>query len=113
MMNTAVKKSGLALEPRITVNEETDNEEMLHALAAKIASLDGSAVPEDFTSSVRFLEERSILDATLSEKFSEAAGVADAGSCYMLAARLYEYLLTLPGASELEAVDRLSAEAGA
>ena len=113
MMNTAVKKSGLALEPRITVNEETDNEEMLHALAAKIASLDGSAVPEDFTSSVRFLEDRSILDATLSEKFSEAAGVADAGSCYMLAARLYEYLLTLPGASELEAVDRLSAEAGA
>lgn len=108
MMNTVVKKSGLALEPRIAVNEETNNEEMLTALAEKVAALDGSAVPADFAASVQFLQARNILDATLAENFADPSATADAASCYMLAARLYEYLLTLPGASAYEAIDRLS-----
>lgn len=108
MMNTVVKKSGLALEPRIAVNEETNNEEMLTALAEKVAALDGSAAPTDFAASVQFLQARSILDATLAENFADPSATADAASCYMLAARLYEYLLTLPGASAYEAIDRLS-----
>lgn len=108
MMNTVVKKSGLALEPRIAVNEETNNEEMLTALAEKVVALDGSAAPADFAASVQFLQARSILDATLAENFADPSATADAASCYMLAARLYEYLLTLPGASAYEAIDRLS-----
>lgn len=108
MMNTVVKKSGLALEPRIAVNEETNNEEMLTALAEKVAALDGSAAPADFAASVQFLQARNILDATLAENFADPSATADAASCYMLAARLYEYLLTLPGASAYEAIDRLS-----
>lgn len=108
MMNTVVKKSGLALEPRIAVNEETNNEEMLTALAEKVAALDGSAAPADFAASVQFLQARSILDATLAENFADPSATADAASCYMLAARLYEYLLTLPGASAYEAIDRLA-----
>ncbi len=108
MMNTVVKKSGLALEPRIAVNEETNNEEMLTALAEKVAALDGSAAPADFAASRQFLQARSILDATLAENFADPSATADAASCYMLAARLYEYLLTLPGASAYEAIDRLS-----
>lgn len=108
MMNTVVKKSGLALEPRIAVNEETNNEEMLTALAEKVAALDGSAAPADFAASVQFLQARSILDATLAENFADPSATADAASCYMLAARLYEYLLILPGASAYEAIDRLS-----
>ena len=95
MMNTVVKKSGLALEPRIAVNEETNNEEMLTALAEKVVALDGSAAPADFAASVQFLQARSILDATLAENFADPSATADAASCYMLAARLYEYLLTL------------------
>lgn len=109
MMNTVVKKSGLALEPRITVNGTTNNEDMLMALSAKVAALDGSTAPSDFSASVAFLQSRGILDNTLTEKFAEATATADAGSCYMLAARLYEYLLTLPGASAYEAIDRLEA----
>lgn len=108
MMNTVVKKSGLALEPRIAVNEETNNEEMLTALAEKVAALDGSAAPADFAASRQFLQARNILDATLAENFADPSATADAASCYMLAARLYEYLLTLPGASAYEAIDRLS-----
>ena len=108
MMNTVVKKSGLALEPRIAVNEETNNEEMLTALAEKVVALDGSAAPADFAASVQFLQARSILDATLAENFADPSATADAASCYMLAARLYEYLLTLPGASAYEAIDRLA-----
>lgn len=108
MMNTVVKKSGLALEPRIAVNEETNNEEMLTALAEKVAALDGSAAPTDFAASVQFLQARNILDTTLAENFADPSATADAASCYMLAARLYEYLLTLPGASAYEAIDRLS-----
>lgn len=108
MVNTVVKKSGLALEPRIAVNEETNNEEMLTALAEKVAALDGSAAPADFTASCQFLQARNILDATLAENFADPSATADAASCYMLAARLYEYLLTLPGASAYEAIDRLS-----
>ena len=108
MMNTVVKKSGLALEPRIAVNEETNNEEMLTALAEKVAALDGSAAPADFAASRQFLQARGILDATLAENFADPSATADAASCYMLAARLYEYLLTLPGASAYEAIDRLS-----
>ena len=108
MMNTVVKKSGLALEPRIAVNEETNNEEMLTALAEKVAALDGSAAPADFAASVQFLQARNILDATLAENFADPSAIADAASCYMLAARLYEYLLTLPGASAYEAIDRLA-----
>ena len=108
MMNTVVKKSSLALEPRIAVNEETNNEEMLTALAEKVAALDGSAAPADFAASVQFLQARSILDATLAENFADPSATADAASCYMLAARLYEYLLTLPGVSAYEAIDRLS-----
>ena len=108
MMNTVVKKSGLALEPRIAVNEETNNEEMLTALAEKVAALDGSAAPADFAASVQFLQARNILDATLAENFADPSATADAASCYMLAARLYEYLLTLPGASAYEAIDRLA-----
>lgn len=108
MMNTVVKKSGLALEPRIAVNEETNNEEMLTALAEKVAALDGSAAPADFAASRQFLQARGILDATLDENFADPSATADAASCYMLAARLYEYLLTLPGASAYEAIDRLS-----
>ena len=108
MMNTVVKKSGLALEPRIAVNEETNNEEMLTALAEKVAALDGSAAPADFAASVQFLQARNILDTTLAENFADPSATADAASCYMLAARLYEYLLTLPGASAYEAIDRLS-----
>ncbi|MDO4280717.1 MAG: FAD-dependent oxidoreductase [Peptococcaceae bacterium] len=107
MTNTVVKKSGLALEPRIAVNEETNNSEMLLALAKKVAALDGSTAPSDFAAAVQFLQARDILDATLSQKFADADATADAGSCYMLAARLYEYLLTLPDATELIAVDRL------
>ena len=108
MTNTVVKKSGLALEPRIAVNEETNNEEMLTALAKKVAALDGSAAPTDFAASTAFLQARGILDATLSAKFADASQTADAGSCYMLSARLYEYLLTLPEATVPSAVDRLS-----
>ena len=108
MMNTVVKKSGLALEPRIAVNEETNNEEMLTALAEKVAALDGSAAPTDFAASVQFLQARNILDTTLAENFADPSATADAASCYMLAARLYEYLLTLPGASAYEAIDRLA-----
>ena len=108
MMNTVVKKSGLALEPRIAVNEETNNEEMLTALAEKVAALDGSAAPADFAASRQFLQARNILDATLAENFADPSATADAASCYMLAARLYEYLLTLPDASAYEAIDRLS-----
>ena len=108
MMNTVVKKSGLALEPRIAVNEETNNEEMLTALAEKVAALDGSAAPADFAASRQFLQARGILDATLAENFADPSATADAASCYMLAARLYEYLLTLPGASAYEAIDRLA-----
>lgn len=108
MMNTVVKKSGLALEPRIAVNEETNNEEMLTALAEKVAALDGSAAPADFAASRQFLQARNILDATLAENFADPSATADAASCYMLAARLYEYLLTLPGASAYEAIDRLA-----
>ncbi len=108
MMNTVVKKSGLALEPRIAVNGETNNEEMLTALAEKVAALDGSAAPTDFAASVQFLQARNILDTTLAENFADPSATADAASCYMLAARLYEYLLTLPGASAYEAIDRLS-----
>ena len=108
MMNTVVKKSGLALEPRIAVNEETNNEEMLTALAEKVAALDGSAAPADFAASVQFLQARNILDTTLAENFADPSATADAASCYMLAARLYEYLLTLPGASAYEAIDRLA-----
>lgn len=108
MMNTVVKKSGLALEPRIAVNEETNNEEMLTALAEKVVALDGSAAPADFAASVQFLQARNILDATLAENFADPSATADAASCYMLAARLYEYLLTLPGASAYEAIDRLA-----
>lgn len=108
MMNTVVKKSGLALEPRIAVNEETNNEEMLTALAEKVAVLDGSAAPTDFAASVQFLQARNILDTTLAENFADPSATADAASCYMLAARLYEYLLTLPGASAYEAIDRLA-----
>lgn len=110
MMNTVVKKSGLALEPRIAVNEETNNEEMLEALAAKVAALDGSSAPEGFAASVSFLQSRGILDETLSQKFADATAVADAGSCYMLAAHLYEYFLTLPDANAFAAIDRLSDE---
>lgn len=108
MMNTVVKKSGLALEPRIAVNEETNNEEMLTALAEKVAALDGSAAPADFAASRQSLQARNILDATLAENFADPSATADAASCYMLAARLYEYLLTLPGASAYEAIDRLA-----
>lgn len=108
MMNTVVKKSGLALEPRIAVSEETNNEEMLTALAEKVAALDGSAAPTDFAASVQFLQARNILDTTLAENFADPSATADAASCYMLAARLYEYLLTLPGASAYDAIDRLS-----
>ena len=108
MMNTVVKKTGLALEPRIAVNEETNNEEMLTALAEKVAALDGSAAPADFAASRQFLQARNILDATLAENFSDPSATADAASCYMLAARLYEFLLTLPGASAYEAIDRLA-----
>lgn len=108
MMNTVVKKSGLALEPRIAVNEETNNEEMLTALAEKVVALDGSAAPADFAASVQFLQARNILDTTLAENFADPSATADAASCYMLAARLYEYLLTLPGASAYEAIDRLA-----
>ena len=108
MMNTVVKKSGLALEPRIAVNEETNNEEMLTALAEKVVALDGSAAPADFAASRQFLQARNILDATLAENFADPSATADAASCYMLAARLYEYLLTLPGASAYEAIDRLA-----
>lgn len=109
MMNTVVKKSGLTLEPRIAVDEEPTNEEMLVALSAKVAALDGSSAPSDFSGSVAFLQSRSILDSTLSEKFADPSATADAGSCYMLAARLYEYLLTLPGATAYAAIDRLNA----
>ena len=108
MMNTVVKKSGLALEPRIAVNEEPDNEEMLLALSAKVAALDGSASPSNFSESVAFLQKRNILDTILSEKFADPAASADAGSCYMLAARLYEYFLTLPGSTAFSAIDRLN-----
>lgn len=106
MMNTAVKKSALALEPRIAVNDETTNGEMLPALAKKVAALDGSSAPEDFSTSVQFLQTRGILDASLTEHFSDESATADAASCYMLAARLYEYLLTLPNASAPSAIDR-------
>ncbi|MEE0509673.1 MAG: FAD-dependent oxidoreductase [Peptococcaceae bacterium] len=109
MMNTVVKKSGLNLEPRITVGEEPDNEDMLIALSAKVAALDGSTAPSNFSESVAFLQSRDVLDNTLTEKFSDASATADAGSCYMLAARLYEYLLTLPDASSFSAIDRLAA----
>ena len=96
------------VEPRIAVNEETNNEEMFTALAEKVAALDGSAAPADFAASVQFLQARNILDATLAENFADPSATADAASCYMLAARLYEYLLTLPGASAYEAIDRLA-----
>lgn len=109
MMNTVVKKSGLTLEPRIAVDEEPNNEEMLVALSAKVAALDGNSAPSDFSDSVAFLQSRSILNSTLSEKFADPSATADAGSCYMLAARLYEYLLTLPGATAYAAIDRLNA----
>ena len=108
MMNTVVKKSGLALEPRIAVDEETNNSEMLLALSTKVAALDGSTAPADFAASCEFLQTRGILDDTLSQNFADGAQTADAGSCYMLAARLYEYLLTLPDAAAPSAVDRLN-----
>lgn len=108
MMNTVVKKSGLTIEPRIAVNKETTNEEMILALSEKVAALDGSMAPENFTTGVQFLQTRGILDDSLLQRFGTANATADAASCYMMAAHLYEYLLTLPDASAPTAVDRLS-----
>ncbi len=108
LVNLAIKKSGLSLEERVTVSKEPDNAEMLLALSAKVAGLEGVAAPTDFEGATAFFEERKVLDQTLSKKFADGQATADAGSCYMLAARLYEHLLTQPNAIKYVAINDLS-----
>ena len=81
---------------------------MLLALSAKVAGLEGVAAPTDFEGATAFFEERKVLDQTLSKKFADGQATADAGSCYMLAARLYEHLLTQPNAIKYVAINDLS-----
>lgn len=107
LVNLAIKKSGLSLEPRVTVTQTPTNTDLLVALSSKVAALEGGAAPTTFDQAVKFFQERGVLDQTLTEKFADSNSTADAGSCYMLAARLYEYLLTLPGAVEYSAIHHL------
>lgn len=107
LVNLAIKKSGLSLEPRVTVTQTPNNTDLLVALSSKVAALEGGAAPTTFDQAVKFFQERGVLDQTLTEKFADSNSTADAGSCYMLAARLYEYLLTLPGAVEYSAIHHL------
>ena len=107
LVNLAIKKSGLPLETRVVVGEAPDNADLLMALSTKVAELEGVEAPTDLDSAVAFFQERDVLDNTLSKKFADSKATADAGSCYMLAARLYEHLLTLPGAIKYTAINQL------
>ncbi|MEE0230410.1 MAG: FAD-dependent oxidoreductase, partial [Peptococcaceae bacterium] len=107
LVNLAIKKSGLPLETRVVVGEAPDNADLLMALSTKVAELEGVEAPTDFDSAVAFFQERDVLDNTLGKKFADSKTIADAGSCYMLAARLYEHLLTLPGAIRYTAINQL------
>ena len=107
LVNLAIKKSGLPLETRVVVGEAPDNADLLMALSTKVAELEGVEAPTDLDSAVAFFQERDVLDNTLSKKFADSKATADAGSCYMLSARLYEHLLTLPGAIKYTAINQL------
>lgn len=107
MMNSVVKKTGLDLNPSMSLEKGATNQAMLTALAAQLAGLEGEAAPADGPASVAYLKDKGVLDERLEKEFADPAGIATGGSMYMLGARYYEHLLTLPGAVTLIGVDPL------
>lgn len=103
--NTVFKKAGFEVGENLVITGDLTNDEMLDALAAKLAETEGVAATEGARS---YLLERGILDDTLTEKFADGTATTDVGSVYMLAAKTYTYLLTLEGAQTLAGVDVLA-----
>lgn len=108
LSNAVIKKSGQALEPRITASERVSNEEMIIALAGKLASLENKPSPVNYADSISYLKGKNILTDELVNKFSDTKPTVDTGNLMTLLARYYEYLTTLPGSKKPVAVDHLS-----